>query len=102
MWRVVCSDGALKLEPENDRAKRVSRCVQLDCRYPARDFDKVVLCRKQWVSVHDAELLFGPTWLFGDDVPTQPEAQPNSLFSGPTLWTGPHSPPRRPLVPPPQ
>lgn len=53
VWRVVCSAGALKLAPENDRAQRVSRCVPLDCRYPAQDFDKVVLCRGQWVSVRD-------------------------------------------------
>lgn len=70
VWRVVCSAGALKLEPENDRAQRVSRCVLLDCRYPAQDFDKVVLCRGQWVDVRDEELLLGPTWFFGDDVPT--------------------------------
>ncbi len=35
----------------------------------------------------DAELLLGPKWFFGDDVPAQPECQhedqPNSLFSGP-------------------
>lgn len=83
VWRVVCPDGGLKLEPENGRAQRVSRCVPIDCRFPARDFDKVVLCRGQWVSVRDAESLLGPTWFFGDDVPTQPECQPNSLFSGP-------------------
>ena len=81
VWFVVCSDGGLKLEPENDRAQRVSRCVPINCRFPTQDFDKVVLCRKQWVSVHDAELLLGPTWFFGDDVPTQPEYQPNSLHS---------------------
>ncbi len=67
VWRVVCSAGALKLEPENGCAQRVSRCVLLDCRYPAQDFDKVELCRGQWVSVRDAELRFGPASLFEDD-----------------------------------
>ena len=67
VWRVVCSAGALKIEPENDRAQRVSRCVQLDCRFPAQDFDKVVLCRGQWVSVRDTELPFDPTLYVGDD-----------------------------------
>ena len=84
VWRVICSAGALKLEPENAVAKRVERSALAGLRFPAQYFDKVVLCRGQWVSVHDdEELPLGPTWLFGDDVPTQPESQPNSLFSGP-------------------
>lgn len=67
VWRVVCADVVLTLEPENDIAKRVVRCAPLDCRYPARAFDRVVLCRGQWVSVHDDD----PTWFFGDDVPPE-------------------------------
>lgn len=69
VWRVICSAGALKLEPENDVAKRVARSAFVGCHFSAQYFDKVVLCRKQWVSVHDAELPFDPT-LYGDDVLT--------------------------------
>lgn len=69
VWRVICSAGALNLEPENDVAKRVERSVIAGFRFPAQDFDKVVRCRGQWVSVRDEELLLGPTWFFGDDVP---------------------------------
>ena len=69
VWRVIYSAGALKLEPENDVAKRVERSAFAGCRFPAQDFDKVVRCRGQWVSVCDTELPLGPTWFFGDDVP---------------------------------
>ena len=68
--RVICADGPLKLEPENAIARSVSRRVTVGRRFPAGDFDKVVLCRGQWVDVRDEELLLGPTWFFGDDVPT--------------------------------
>ncbi len=70
VWRVICSAGALKLEPENDVAQRVERSAFDGFRFSAQYFDKVVLCRGQWVSVRDEELLLGPTWFFGDDVPT--------------------------------
>ena len=70
VWRVICSAGALKLEPENAAAHRVERSAFAGFRFPAKDFDKVVLCRGQWVSVHDKELLFGPTLYVGDDVLT--------------------------------
>mgnify|MGYP000937951807 CR=1 FL=1 len=83
VWRVVCADGALKLEPENGRAQRVSRCAATDGRFPAQDFDKVVRCHGQWVSVSDAELLLGPTWCFGDDVITDRMA---SIPSTPINW----------------
>ena len=83
VWRVVCSAGALKLEPENDIAQRVHQSVTAGCRFPARYFEKVVLSRGQWVSVRDTGLPFDPTLLVGDWTPLQPEAQPNSLFSGP-------------------
>lgn len=69
VWRVICSAGALKLEPENDVAKRVERIVFDGFRFSAHYFDKVVRCRGQWVSVRDEELLLGPTWFFDDDVP---------------------------------
>ena len=60
VWRVVCSAGALKLEPENGIAQRVNRGVTYGCRFPAQYFDKVVLCRKQWVSVNDEDFLRAP------------------------------------------
>ena len=81
VWRVICSVGALKLEPENDVAKRVERSAFYGFRFAAQSFDKVVRCRGQWVSVCDAELLLGPTWLSGDLPQAQPEDQPNSLFT---------------------
>lgn len=66
VWRVSCSAGALKLEPENDVAKRVERNVFDGLRFSAQSFDKVVRCRGQWVSVHDTELRFGSTSSFED------------------------------------
>lgn len=53
VWRVICSAGALKLEPGNSVAHRVERSAFAGCRFPAQYFDKVVLCRGQWVSVRD-------------------------------------------------
>ena len=70
VWRVICSAGALKLEPENDVAKRVERSAFDGLRFSAQYFDKVVRCRGQWVSVRDAESRFGPTSFFEDDVLT--------------------------------
>lgn len=67
VWRVICSAGALKLEPENDVSKRVERSAFEGFRFSAQCFDKVVLCRGRWVDVRDEKLL---TWFFGDDVPT--------------------------------
>lgn len=81
VWRVICSVDTLKLEPENSIAKRVERSAYDGFHFYAPYFDKVVRCRGQWVSVHDDELLSDPKWRFGDDVPTQPECQPNSLRS---------------------
>ena len=83
VWRVVCARQGLKLEPENDVAKRVDRSVFDGFRFSAQYFDKVVRCRGQWVSVRDEELLLGPTWRFGDDVQAQPECKPNSMSYGP-------------------
>ena len=53
VWHVICSAGALKLEPENDVAKRVERIVFDGFRFSAQYFDKVVRCRGQWVAVSD-------------------------------------------------
>ena len=55
VWRVACSAGALKLWPENAIARQVNRGVFDGCRFPTPDFDKVVLCRGQWVSVNSAD-----------------------------------------------
>ena len=70
VWRVICSAGALKLEPENAAARRVERSVFDGCRFAARDFDKVVLCRGQWVSVQISDFLSDPTAFVGGDVLT--------------------------------
>lgn len=59
VWRVVCTAGALKLEPENSVAQRERWAVR-GFRYPADNFDKVVLCRGQWVDVRDADFLRAP------------------------------------------
>lgn len=63
VWRVVCTAGALKLEPENNAAQS-ARHVALGCRYPEHNFDKVVLCRGQWVYVRDADFLRAPASLY--------------------------------------
>lgn len=90
VWRVICSAGALKLEPENAVAKRVERSAFAGLRFSAQYFDKVVRCRGQWVSVRDEESLSDPTWFFGDDVPTDRiysksgdclTEEPNSMFT---------------------
>lgn len=52
VWRVVCTAGAIKLEPENNAAQS-ARHVALGRRYPEHKFDKVVLCSGQWVDVRD-------------------------------------------------
>lgn len=77
VWRVVCTAGAIKLAPENNVAQR-ARHVVLGCRYPARNFDKVVLCHGQWVDVRDADFRFGDAPVFDDAVPTG--------LSTPTNW----------------
>ena len=81
VWRVLCSAGALRLEPENDVAKRVERSVFAGLRFSAHYFDKVVRCHGQWVSVHGEEVLSDPTWSSGDCMQIQPEDQPDSLIS---------------------
>lgn len=81
VWRVICADGPLKLEPENNLARHVHRSVTVGCRFPAQDFDKVVLCSGQWVDVRDAELRFGYASVFDDDVFT------GRISSKPVNWT---------------
>lgn len=54
VWRVVSAAGGLKLEPENGVAQYVARDATAGRRFPERDFDKVVLCRGQWVAAKDA------------------------------------------------
>ena len=49
VWHVACSAGGLKLEAENGNAQRVTRDATVGRRFPAQHFDKVVLCRGQWV-----------------------------------------------------
>lgn len=81
VWRVICSVGALKLEPENVAAKSVERSAFDGLRFAARYFDKVVRLNGQWVDVRDAELRFGSTSSFEDDVLT------GLTSSKPVHWT---------------
>lgn len=87
VWRVVCTAGAIKLEPENNAAQS-ARHVALGCRYPEHNFDKVVLCRGQWVDVRDADFVRSTTPYFGDVLTGRmsssfpsPQNLPKSLFS---------------------
>ena len=57
VWFVACSAGALKLEAENGIAQRVNRRATDGCRFPTQYFDKVALCRGQWVAVNEVDLL---------------------------------------------
>ena len=52
VWRVVCTEGALKLEAENDEARRY-RLAAAGRRFNNSNFDKVVLSPGQWVDVRD-------------------------------------------------
>lgn len=87
VWRVVCTAGALKLEPKNDIALR-ARDMALGHRFSQDNFDKVVLCCGKWVDVRDADFLRAPD-SFYDDVLTDrmassfpsPQNLPKSLFS---------------------
>ena len=56
VWRVVCSAGALKLEPENENARSVNPRATIGCRFPPQYFDEVMLCLGQWVAAKDAAL----------------------------------------------
>lgn len=81
VWRVACTAGALELEPENNVAQR-ERHVVLGCRYPQHNFDKVVLCRGQWVDVRDADFLQTPS-SFHDDLLTLRTGRMSSVFPSP-------------------
>lgn len=63
VWRVVCTDGALKLDAENDEARRDGRQA-LGHRFHDSNFDKVVLCRGQWVDAREAIPLRDPNSFF--------------------------------------
>ena len=90
VWRVSCSAGSLKLEPENGFAQRVGRGATYGRRFSDRDFDKVVLCRGQWVDAQTAsDYLRYPTSFFDDEVLTgrmssqfpSPQNLPRSMFT---------------------
>lgn len=86
VWRVICADGPLKLEPENNLARNVHRRVTVGCRFPVRDFDKVVLCRGQWVDVQTASAyLRYPASYFDDDVLTGRMASPSDAVATATI-----------------
>lgn len=70
VWRVVCTAGALKLEPENDAARSAHDVVR-GCRFSPRNFDKVVLCRGKWVGVRDADFLRAPASFYDDVLPVR-------------------------------
>lgn len=69
VWRVVCTAGAIKLEPENSAAHS-ARHVARGRRYPEHNFDKVVLCRGQWVDARDEVFLRAPA-SFHDVLPDE-------------------------------
>ena len=68
VWRVVCTAGALKLEAENDEA-RLSRLKVEGRRFHNSNFDKVVLCRGQWVDAREAVCLRYPDSFYDDVLP---------------------------------
>lgn len=87
VWRVACTTDALKLEPENNGARSACHLVR-GRRFTPHNFDKVVLCRGQWVDVREADLLRVPS-SFYDEVLTSrmsssfpsPQNLPKPLFS---------------------
>lgn len=87
VWRVICTDGGLKLEAVNNVAG-VSRRAVVGRRFAPRVFDEVVRLNEQWVDVRDAELRFGPAPFF-DDVVTgrmssqfpSPQNLPKPMFT---------------------
>ena len=68
VWRVICTAGALKLVAENDEARRYSTKA-LDYRFHNSNFDKVVLCRGQWIDAREAVCLRYPDSCSDDVVP---------------------------------
>ena len=77
VWRVVCSDGGLKLEPENETARCVNRRATDGCRFPSHYFDKVVLHRGQLAAVNEADFLRGPADTFLAFAKGVPESRPS-------------------------
>lgn len=65
VWRVVCTLGALKLEPENSAAQS-ARHGALGCRYAEYNFDRVMLYRGQWVDVRDVRRVQDNASFYGD------------------------------------
>ena len=80
VWRVICTAGALTLDAENAEAHRY-RIRLAGRRFHSSNFDKVVLCRGQWVDArefYDDEvtgLTFGPVGT--------PAPHPNDLVPKP-------------------
>ena len=90
VWRVICADGPLRLEPENNLARNVHRSATVGCRFPVGGFDKVVLCRGEWVDTQTASAsLRYPASFFDDEVLTgrmsshfpSPQNLPRSMFT---------------------
>ena len=94
VWHVACSARGLKLEAENGNAQGVTRDATYGCRFPARHFDKVVLCRGQWIADNEVDFLRG-TCSFPDDVGTgrmsssspSPQNMPKTLFDSADAMT---------------
>jgi hypothetical protein len=66
---VICTAGALKLVAENDEARRYDYKAT-GRRFHNSNFDKVVLCRGQWVDAREAACLRAPDSFFDADVVT--------------------------------
>lgn len=69
VWRVICTNGGLKLKAVNNIAGTAIRNV-VGCRFSPQAFNTVKLCRGEWVDVLTAELRFGYASVFDDDVLT--------------------------------
>lgn len=67
VWRVVSTEGALKLEPENAAARGANN-VWVGNRYPHYNFDKVVLFRGKWVNALDVQALGDPFPVYDDEL----------------------------------
>lgn len=72
VWRVICTAGALKLVAENDEARRYDHKAT-GRRFHNSDFDKVVLCRGQWVDAREAACLRYPDSFYDAVVPGRME-----------------------------
>lgn len=70
VWHVACNARGLKLEAENGNAQCVTRGATAGRRFPARYFDKVVLCRGQWVADNEVDFLRDPLGYYVDPFAT--------------------------------